>query len=190
MPSDRLRIDAAHWPRRLNVLAERHDVPGAVLGVLRATTIVYHLRKGVRFSNNDPLTPRDVAWSINHDFGPGAVISAAYAVDGAGLAQAIFHGESGPVPILVTTAELAQSAYPHEFTFPLRYWAGRGRTDLTAQSVQHTLRQIGLTVAIRRPYEVDRRISEVSSVMSSQQCPSILCRLTMTDGAAAESIEA
>ncbi|MFC0071912.1 serine hydrolase, partial [Umezawaea endophytica] len=31
----RARIDAAHWQRRLDALAERHHVPGAVLGVLR-----------------------------------------------------------------------------------------------------------------------------------------------------------
>lgn len=29
------RIDAAHWQRRLAVLAERHHVPGAALGILR-----------------------------------------------------------------------------------------------------------------------------------------------------------
>ncbi|WNV88191.1 serine hydrolase [Umezawaea sp. Da 62-37] len=31
----RPRIDAAHWQRRLDALAERHHVPGAALGVLR-----------------------------------------------------------------------------------------------------------------------------------------------------------
>ncbi len=31
----RARIDAAHWQRRLDVLAERHRVPGAALGILR-----------------------------------------------------------------------------------------------------------------------------------------------------------
>ena len=31
----RPRIDAEHWQRRLAALAERHDVPGAVLGILR-----------------------------------------------------------------------------------------------------------------------------------------------------------
>jgi dipeptidyl aminopeptidase/acylaminoacyl peptidase len=31
----RPRIDAAHWQRRLAVLAERHHVPGAALGILR-----------------------------------------------------------------------------------------------------------------------------------------------------------
>ncbi|HWO64234.1 MAG TPA: S9 family peptidase, partial [Umezawaea sp.] len=31
----RPRIDAAHWQRRLGVLAERHRVPGATLGILR-----------------------------------------------------------------------------------------------------------------------------------------------------------
>jgi dipeptidyl aminopeptidase/acylaminoacyl peptidase/CubicO group peptidase (beta-lactamase class C family) len=31
----RRRIDAAHWQRRLNVIAERHRVPGATLGILR-----------------------------------------------------------------------------------------------------------------------------------------------------------
>lgn len=31
----RARIDAAHWQRRLTELAERHRVPGAVLGILR-----------------------------------------------------------------------------------------------------------------------------------------------------------
>jgi dipeptidyl aminopeptidase/acylaminoacyl peptidase/CubicO group peptidase (beta-lactamase class C family) len=31
----RPRIDAEHWQRRLAVLAERHDVPGAALGILR-----------------------------------------------------------------------------------------------------------------------------------------------------------
>jgi dipeptidyl aminopeptidase/acylaminoacyl peptidase/CubicO group peptidase (beta-lactamase class C family) len=31
----RPRIDAAHWQRRLTVLAERHKVPGAALGILR-----------------------------------------------------------------------------------------------------------------------------------------------------------
>ena len=31
----RPRIDAAHWQRRLAVLAERHRVPGAALGILR-----------------------------------------------------------------------------------------------------------------------------------------------------------
>jgi peptide/nickel transport system substrate-binding protein len=36
------------------------------------TTIVYHLRGNVRFSNGDPLTAQDVAWSINHTFNAGA----------------------------------------------------------------------------------------------------------------------
>ena len=31
----RPRIDAEHWQRRLIALAERHDVPGATLGILR-----------------------------------------------------------------------------------------------------------------------------------------------------------
>ena len=31
----RPRIDAEHWQRRLTALAERHDVPGATLGILR-----------------------------------------------------------------------------------------------------------------------------------------------------------
>jgi dipeptidyl aminopeptidase/acylaminoacyl peptidase/CubicO group peptidase (beta-lactamase class C family) len=31
----RPRIDAAHWQRRLAVLAERHQIPGAALGILR-----------------------------------------------------------------------------------------------------------------------------------------------------------
>jgi dipeptidyl aminopeptidase/acylaminoacyl peptidase/CubicO group peptidase (beta-lactamase class C family) len=34
----RPRIDAAHWQRRLAVLAERHHVPGATLGILRTRT--------------------------------------------------------------------------------------------------------------------------------------------------------
>jgi dipeptidyl aminopeptidase/acylaminoacyl peptidase/CubicO group peptidase (beta-lactamase class C family) len=34
----RPRIDAAHWQRRLAVLAERHSVPGASLGILRVAT--------------------------------------------------------------------------------------------------------------------------------------------------------
>ncbi len=34
----RPRIDAAHWQRRLAVLAERHRVPGAALGILRVST--------------------------------------------------------------------------------------------------------------------------------------------------------
>ena len=33
--SSRPKIDAAHWQRRLAVLAERHKVPGASLGILR-----------------------------------------------------------------------------------------------------------------------------------------------------------
>jgi dipeptidyl aminopeptidase/acylaminoacyl peptidase/CubicO group peptidase (beta-lactamase class C family) len=33
--SRRPRIDAAHWQRRLDVLAKRHRVPGATLGILR-----------------------------------------------------------------------------------------------------------------------------------------------------------
>ncbi|GAB2601648.1 serine hydrolase [Paractinoplanes abujensis] len=33
-------LDAAHWQRRLNVLAERHGVPGAVLGISRTDELV------------------------------------------------------------------------------------------------------------------------------------------------------
>ncbi|GLY90331.1 serine hydrolase [Actinoallomurus iriomotensis] len=33
----RPRLDAAHWQRRLAVLAERHGIPGAALGILRMT---------------------------------------------------------------------------------------------------------------------------------------------------------
>ena len=36
--SSRPKIDAAHWQRRLTVLAERHKVPGASLGILRLGT--------------------------------------------------------------------------------------------------------------------------------------------------------
>jgi CubicO group peptidase (beta-lactamase class C family) len=36
--SSRPKIDAAHWQRRLTVLAERHKVPGASLGILRIGT--------------------------------------------------------------------------------------------------------------------------------------------------------
>ena len=32
----RPRLDDAHWRRRLAVLSERHNVPGATLGILRA----------------------------------------------------------------------------------------------------------------------------------------------------------
>src|SRR5262249_38137438 len=34
------------------------------------TTIVYHLRHNVRFSNGAPLTAEDAAWSLNHDNAP------------------------------------------------------------------------------------------------------------------------
>ena len=36
------------------------------------TTIVYTLRKAVKFANGEPLTAKDVVWSIEHTFGPRA----------------------------------------------------------------------------------------------------------------------
>ena len=60
-------------------------------------TIVFHLRPGVRFSNGQPLTARDVVWSIE-SMRNGAVISpkaAAYAsierVEAAGPLTVVFH---------------------------------------------------------------------------------------------------
>jgi CubicO group peptidase (beta-lactamase class C family)/poly(3-hydroxybutyrate) depolymerase len=38
----RPKIDAAHWERRLAVLAERHQVPGAALGILRLGSVSEH----------------------------------------------------------------------------------------------------------------------------------------------------
>jgi peptide/nickel transport system substrate-binding protein len=40
------------------------------------TSLVFHLRKGVRFSNGDPLTAEDVAWSIGRAYGAGSAIAA------------------------------------------------------------------------------------------------------------------
>lgn len=60
-------------------------------------TVVFHLRSGIRFSNGQPLTARDVVWSID-SMRNGAVISpkaAAYAsidrVEAAGPLAVIFH---------------------------------------------------------------------------------------------------
>lgn len=60
-------------------------------------TVVFHLRSGIRFSNGQPLTARDVVWSID-SMRNGAVISpkaAAYAsierVEAAGPLTVIFH---------------------------------------------------------------------------------------------------
>jgi peptide/nickel transport system substrate-binding protein len=39
-----------------------------------STTLVFHLRKGVRFSNGDPLTAEDVAWSMRRTYGPGSAL--------------------------------------------------------------------------------------------------------------------
>jgi len=38
----RPKIDAAHWERRLAVLAERHKVPGAALGIMRLGSVSEH----------------------------------------------------------------------------------------------------------------------------------------------------
>jgi dipeptidyl aminopeptidase/acylaminoacyl peptidase/CubicO group peptidase (beta-lactamase class C family) len=43
----RPKIDAAHWERRLAVLAERHKVPGAALGILRLGSVSEHGASGV-----------------------------------------------------------------------------------------------------------------------------------------------
>lgn len=60
-------------------------------------TVVFHLRSGIRFSNGQPLTARDVVWSID-SMRNGAVISpkaAAYAsidrVEAAGPLTVVFH---------------------------------------------------------------------------------------------------
>jgi peptide/nickel transport system substrate-binding protein len=39
------------------------------------TTLVYHLRKNVRFSDGTALTPQDVAWSLKHNFAPSAPVA-------------------------------------------------------------------------------------------------------------------
>ena len=44
----RPRLDRAHWQRRLEVLAEKHHVPGAQLGILRRATARRRRHGGVR----------------------------------------------------------------------------------------------------------------------------------------------
>ncbi len=57
----RARIDAAHWQQRLNVLARRHGVPGAVLGMLR-------IRDGSHDSADDELVQAAYG-TVNKDTG-------------------------------------------------------------------------------------------------------------------------
>ncbi|MGI5441713.1 ABC transporter substrate-binding protein [Streptomyces shenzhenensis] len=63
-PLERLSADGTYTP----VLATKVTQPDA-------TTLVYTLRKGVRFSNGQPLTAEDVAWSIEHIATPPAQTS-------------------------------------------------------------------------------------------------------------------
>jgi peptide/nickel transport system substrate-binding protein len=103
----------------------------------------------------------------------------AYAIDGAGLAQAVYHGEaraarsvvgadmiSGVAPSVAATndfldhlpnyrfdpdqarAELARSAYPNGLTIHLPYPSSDSKATIVAQSVQHTLGSIGITIQV------------------------------------------
>ncbi|MEO9322040.1 serine hydrolase [Nocardioides sp. C4-1] len=56
----RPRLDAAHWQRRLAVLAEKHHVPGAQLGILDGDDLVEVAHGVLNLRTGQPATPASV----------------------------------------------------------------------------------------------------------------------------------
>jgi len=77
-----------------------------------STTVVFHLRKGVRFSNGDPLTAGDVAWTIARAYGVGSVLKAYLptykSVSVIGPQEVALH-LTKPTPAVVCTVSFALS---------------------------------------------------------------------------------